>query len=154
MDPEYELDIVYTADDGREFRETVTLELTDTFSARSTLTSEQSDEIVIAANTLTATAEFAQNHRLAGNAGLFSIDRTSPHGNFFEVDQTGRITSNRQLLSAINPTVQFDVLFQAWNGKVYRETVTLNITESLQASSTVDVYEATDNITIGVSQTR
>ena len=73
-------------------------------------------------------------------------------GNFFEVDQTGRITANRQLLSAINPTVQFDVLFQAWNGKVHRETVTLNITESLQASSTVDVYEATDNITIGVSQ--
>ena len=152
MNPEYEFDIVYTADDGREFRETVTLELTDTFSARSTFTSEQSDEIVIAANTLTATAEFAQNHRLAGNAGLFSIDRTSPHGNFFEVDQTGRITANRQLLSAINPTVQFDVLFQAWNGKVHRETVTLNITESLQASSTVDVYEATDNITIGVSQ--
>ena len=76
MNPEYEFDIVYTADVGREFRETVTLELTDTFSARSTFTSEQSDQIVIEASTLTATAEFAQNHRLAGNAGLFSIDRT------------------------------------------------------------------------------
>ena len=83
MNPRYEFDIVYQAIDLREFRETVTLELTDTLTAQSTLSAEQSDQIVIEANTLSASAAFARNHRLAGNAGLFSIDRTSPQGNFF-----------------------------------------------------------------------
>ena len=152
MNPQYEFDIVYEASDLREFRETVTLELTDTLTAQSTLNAEQSDQIVIDANTLSASAEFARNHRLAGNAGQFLIDRTSPHGNFFEVDQTGRVTANRQLLRSVNPTVQFDVLFQSWNGKTHRETVTINITESLQASASVDVYEASNRITVGVSQ--
>ena len=146
MNPQYEFDIVYQATDLREFRETVTLELTDTLTAQSALSAEQSDQIVIEASDLSATAAFARNHRLAGNAGLFSIDRTSPQGNFFDIDQTGRVTANRQLLQAVNPTVQFDVLFQSWNGKTHRETVTVNITESLQAAASVDVYEATDEL--------
>ncbi len=50
--------------------------------------------------------------------------------------------------------MQFDVLFQSWNGKTHRETVTINITESLQASASVDVYEASDRITVGVAQLR
>ena len=152
MNPQYEFDIVYQATDLREFRETVTLELTDTLTAQSILSAEQSDQIVIEANTLSASAAFARNHRLAGNAGLFSIDRTSPQGNFFDIDQTGRVTANRQLLQAVNPTVQFDVLFQSWNGKTHRETVTVNITESLQAAASVDVYEASNRITVGVNQ--
>ena len=152
MNPLYDFDIVYRASDGREFRESVTLELTDTLTAQSSFSAEQSSQVVIEASAMTATAEFARNHRLSGNQGLFSIDRTSPHGAFFDVDQTGRVTANRQLLRAVNPTVQFDVLFQSWNGKTHRETVTVNITESLQASTIVDVYEATNRIDIGVSQ--
>jgi len=152
MNPEYEFDIIYRASDGREFTESVTLELTDTLTAQSTLSAEQADQIVIDARTLSATAQFARNHRLSGNAGLFSIDRTSPHGTFFDIDQTGRITANRQLLRSVNPTVQFDVLFDSWNGKTHRETVTLNITESLQSTATVDVYEATDKISVDISQ--
>ncbi len=152
MNPEYEFDLIYRASDGREFTETVTLELTDTLTAQSSLTTEQASQIVIEANTLSATSAFAANHRLSGNSGLFSIDPTSPDAAFFDIDQTGRITSNRQLLNAINPNVQFDVLFQSWNGKTHRETVRMQITESLQAAATVDVYEATDSISVAVSQ--
>ena len=36
--------------------------------------------------------------------------------------------------------------------KDYRESVTINITESLQASASVNVYEATDTVTVEVSQ--
>ena len=152
MNPEYEFDVIYRASDGREFTETVTLELTDTLTAQSTLTAEQSDEIIIDLPTLSATSAFATNHRLSGNAGLFSIDPTSPHAAFFDIDQTGQITANRQLLNAVNPNVQFDVLFQSWNGKTHRETVQMQISESLQAAATVDVYEATDSISIGIGQ--
>ena len=152
MNPEYEFDVVYTASDGRVFTESVTLELTDTLTAQSNLTTEQSNQIIIEANTLSATAAFATNHRLSGNAGLFSIDPTSPHAAFFDIDQTGRVTANRQLLNAINPNVQFDVLFQSWNGKTHRETVRMQISESLQAAASVDVYEATDSISVGIGQ--
>ena len=62
------------------------------------------------------------------------------------------MTANRQLLNAINPNVQFDVLFQSWNGKTHRETVRMQISESLQAAASVDVYEATDSISVGISQ--
>ena len=44
----------------------------------------------------------------------------------------------------------FDVLFQSWNGKTHRNG-TVNITESLQAAASVDVYEATNGIT-GLAQ--
>ena len=153
MNPVYEFDIVYrTSDLSWEFRETVTLELTDTLSATSVFSAEQSSQIVLEASDLSASAEFARNHRRSGNQGLFSIDRTSPQGNFFDVDQTGRVTANRDILRSVNPTVQFDVLFQSWNGKTHRESVTINITESLQASASVNVYEATDTVTVEVSQ--
>ncbi len=81
-----------------EFRETVTLEFTDTLTAPEYLNAEQSDQIVIEANTLSASAEFARNHRLAGNAGQFLLIEQASWKFFRHIDQTGRVTANRQLL--------------------------------------------------------
>jgi len=141
----YAFDVEYRASDNRIFKETVSLNLDDTFTAIATIKAEQSNLVNISANTLSSTAAFAAKSGAGGNYTLGGIDQS-----FFQIDGNGNISSNRALLIADKSEYKFDVIYTSAANAKHTESVTLELTESLQSTASLTVQES-DNVYLTAS---
>ncbi len=88
----YVFDVIYRASDGREYTDTVTLNLLDTLRSTATLTAEETQSLTIAEDTLTSTEHYATTKDGAGETGTYTL--TGTHANLFTIANDGAITSN------------------------------------------------------------
>jgi len=131
----YRFEVNYTASDGRQYNNEITLHITDTLSATATLTTEETQNLTINASTLASLATYASKHP----GGVYSLGG-SDAGNF-SIDANGRIISTTALLLAEQARHQFSIYYDV-GGTRFTENVTLNLTEALQASSSLSVNES------------
>ena len=141
----YVFDVIYRASDGREYTDTVTLNLLDTLQSTATLTVEETQSLTIAEDTLTSTEHYATTKDGAGETGTYALSGT--HSNLFTVAADGAITSTGTVNKG---TYNFNVNYTDGNGVTHVEAVTLNVTEALQSSSTLSAAEA-DTVGINAS---
>ena len=71
---DYQVAIDYLASDGRIFTETVNINVKDTFFGTSTLEAEQSDQVSISPDTLSAMSAFVRKKAISGVGGDYAID--------------------------------------------------------------------------------
>ena len=143
---EYQVAINYLASDGRVFTETVTLNIKDTFFGISNLQAEQSEQVTIASETLSAMSAFVAKKAVAGIGGDYSIEATGSSWRKFNITETGDLIARDTLYNGNIHT--FTVSFRADDGEIFYEEVSLEITESLQAKSILHADEA-NSVRIG-----
>ena len=136
--PSYNFDVTYTASDGRVFTETVALNLTDTLTSTATILTEETQALTIHAATMASTYTYANRQLNAG--GTYSIGGTDSA--YFQVDNLGNVTSTQNLLRSNKDSFEFDLTYNAGGSKIHTETVTVNLSEALQGTSTVSADES------------
>ena len=146
---QYEVAIDYLASDGRVFTETLSLNIKDTFFGTSSLEAEQSEQVVIEANTLSSMSNFVQKKAIAGISGDYAIEAVVPSWSKFNISEFGQITARDTLYEG--NMHNFTVSFRADDGEIFYEEVSLLITESLQAKSVLTADEA-NSVRIGADQ--
>ena len=83
---------------------------------------------------------FVQKKARSGINGSYAIEATGPSWSKFNISQSGEITSRNSLYEGNSHS--FIASFKADDGEIFYETVNLDITESLQATSIVIADEA------------
>jgi flagellin-like hook-associated protein FlgL len=149
--------VVYIASDNRTFENAISLSVEDTFSANATVQAEQADVVRIdIQNRLASIYAFAQKDS-GFNWNKFSISSLNGANSQFSV-VSGEIVSNAtasrpKMLIDDQQVYNFDLVYQKDPSTAFTETITLNLTESLQSSSHFSVFEALNSVVIqpGVS---
>ena len=90
---QYSFSLVFTATDGRVFTDSVTLNLTDTYTANTAMTAEEATQIIVSSSQLSSLNVYAAKD---GNAGSFSIDNPSGHGGLFTIASDGTLTAKQE----------------------------------------------------------
>lgn len=135
--PTHTFDVTYTLLNGTVFTESVTLNLTDTFTSTATLSTEETQALTIRAGTLSSTAAFAAKDSYAGTFSLTGTD-----AGLFTIDTAGEVTSTGALLRSNKTSFSFNVLYTSSGGDTHTEAVTLNLSEALQSDSVMTADEA------------
>ena len=138
-DHRYQFNLIYTASDGRIFRDYVELTLTDTFSSNASITIEEADTLTIPISELSSSANFKQRY----SSGTFSLGGAD--ASFFEVDSsTGEIRSRagQQILRSIRDPFSLSLIFTADTGEIHTENININMTESLHSDDSISAQES------------
>jgi flagellin-like hook-associated protein FlgL len=136
--PIYNFDVNYTASDGRIFTETVALSLTDTLTSSASISTEETQLLIINASTLASTNTYASRPLNLG--GSYSIAGTD--SSYFQVDGLGNVTSTQNLLRANKESYEFELIYNAGGAKIHTESVAVNLTEALQGTSNINADES------------
>lgn len=144
--------IRYTASDNRVFENTISLSITDIFTANATVQAEQANVVKIdIQNQLSTIYAFAQKDS-GFNLNKFSISSRNGANSQFSV-VNGEIVSNAtasrpKMLISDQQSYEFDLVYRKDPSTAFTETITLNLTESLQSSSHFSVFEAINSVVI------
>ena len=122
---QYSFSLVFTATDGRVFTDSVTLNLTDTYTANTSMTAEEATQIIVSSSQLSSLNAYAVKD---GNAGSFSIDNPSGHGGLFTIASDGTLTAKQEIRMADYPTLSVDVRYNAVTIPDFVETITIQTT--------------------------
>ena len=133
----YQFTLNYRATDSRIFKTDINLNLTETLNAKAVIAAEQSREVKIALNELTSTKAFYDKY----TGGTFNIG--GKDSSFFELDGSNNIVSKAPLLISAQEKYELSLLYTSPAGETHTETITLNLTETMQASATHTAQEAT-----------
>ena len=127
----YNFDVLYTVG-GNTYTNSIILNLLDTLTSTTTVTVEETDQLTINYSDLTGTRDFVSRnpggvYSLAGaDAGMFSLDASN---NLVS-------SSGIYLAESSSRTVQ---LLYSVGGVTHTDTITINVTEALQAESQTTV---------------
>ena len=140
----YNFDVLYTVG-GNTYTNSIILNLLDTLTSTTTVTVEETDQLTINYSDLTGTRDYVSRnpggvYSLAGaDAGMFSLDASN---NLVS-------SSGIYLAESSSRTVQ---LLYTVGGVTHTDTITISITEALQAESTATVASGS-SVTITPSDT-
>ena len=137
-DHKYDLKLIYTAFNSSIFTDNITLTLTDTFSSTSTISVEESDQVTIPLDNLSASKNFKSRYL----NGVFSLSGTD--AGFFEVNTTtGNIVSvaAQKLLRSVKNSYNFNLVYRLSDGTTHTDNITLTPTESLQSNDVATSQE-------------
>ena len=143
----YNFNVVYDVSGGQTHTETINFSLTEALQSQANLSAEEADQVVISANSLQAIQNFATQDSFGGN---FRISNSGVDHSLFTINQFGDITSLVPLRFTTKSSYNFDVIYDAADGRQFVSAVTLNLAESLSASSSLQ-SEETENLTISSS---
>lgn len=144
----YEFGVIYTANNGQTFNNNVVLNITDTLTSSASLTAEETNQLIIAPETLSILNSYASEDNKAGYYSMVSGSDT------FKVDRnTGQVStlSSKKLLLAEQSNYSFSVKYTKANGISHTENVALSLNEAKQASSSLSASYAQE-IKINVSE--
>jgi flagellin-like hook-associated protein FlgL len=140
----YSFDLNYLASDGRTFVESISLTLTDTLTSTATITTEETESLTIPIAQLTS----SQTYQTEKPGGTFSLSGTD--AGYFDVNaSTGEITTKagQSLVQADKSTYSVTLDYLDTFGATHSETITIELTEALQGTSTFNADES-DLVTI------
>ena len=135
----YEFGVIYTANNGQTFNNNVVLNITDTLTSSASLTAEETNQLIIAPETLSVLNSYALEDNKTGYYSMVSGSDT------FQVDRnTGQVStlSSKKLLLAEQSNYSFSVKYTKANGISHTENVALSLTEAKQASSSLSASYA------------
>ena len=133
----YNFVLSYQSANGDNFDEAISLNLTDTFSSSATLQSEETQSLTINNTTLASSFAFSNKDPGVGNFQITGSDAAK-----FTVDGAGNITSTGALLRSSQSIYNFTLQYTASNGDIHNETISLELTEALQGTSSLSAIEA------------
>ena len=129
---------------GVTHREAVSLTLTESLQAKSTLIAHEANKVAIQTSDLAKMSSFISRNP----GGTVTIDPSSADAIYFQIDPTtGDITSKTALDYSQKSSYVFDVLYTTPNAVVFRESVTLNLGDTLKSSANLSA-EVSDQLTI------
>jgi len=131
----YNLTVEYTTTGGDIFTNDIVLNLTDTLDATASASAEEASLVTLQIADFTASQTYAAKPANAG--GSFTI--TGTDAGLFQFNGAGDIVSRSDLLLATQPSYNFELRYRTVGGDVHVETVTLSLTEALQATSNLTV---------------
>ena len=148
----YNFSVTYTASDGRIFTDNVQIDIQDTLAATASIESEQANQVIISIqNQLSNSYSFAtRNSGFSWNN--FSISSRNNGNRLFEIVNnldvdgdgsidSGYIKSTEALLKENQQNHEFDLIYTLSDGTQHVETVMLEISQSLQATSELYAVE-------------
>jgi flagellin-like hook-associated protein FlgL len=140
----FNFDVLYTVG-GQTFTNSIILNLTDTLSSTTSVTVEETDQLTVNYSDLNGTLDFVSRNP----GGVFTLDGADAA--MFTLDGSNNLvsTSGLYLAEASSRTVQ---LLYTVGGVTHTDTVTINITEALQAESSATVADGS-SLTITPSAT-
>ena len=147
----YSFDYVYTASNGNVHTEAVSLNLTESLQSTATLFANPSGAVSINRTTLTKLNDFALRDSLAGTFSLSANAADSDDYLLFSIDGSGNVTSSGALNYATQPQYNFDVVYTASDGTVYRESIVLNLVDPAAPITTIRAEE-NQSLTIAAAQ--
>ncbi|MGC6474352.1 MAG: hypothetical protein ACON5P_06890, partial [Candidatus Puniceispirillaceae bacterium] len=133
-----EFDVIYTAPDGRNFINQVRLTILDTLESTGIFSAEEGDEVTINASDISSSSTFAAAD---GGAGSF-LTLSGADAQKFRLDGAGNIISKGTLRLADQETYYLNYTYRTSGGVEHIENITLQLTEALQATSTLFANEA------------
>mgnify|MGYP001231102328 FL=1 len=146
----YNFDVRYNRPGGGYHIESVTLNLTPALAAETTLNAQEGNRINIERSDLSLLDAYYDTNK----GGVFSIHPDSADQSDFTIDpSTGVIQSARPLdffTTPIDPATdkklyKFDVVYEV-EGNVFRNYVTLNLSDTLKSTANLSAEEATEII--------
>ena len=138
---DYRFDLVYTASNGDTHVESISLRLTEALQGSTTLSAVESGQVNILLDRLTNLSGFASRD---GSRGHFSIETAGNDYNKFQIAANGNITSTGSLDFDTQQSYQFTVVYLASDGQQFRDTVTLNLIDTLNSTGQFTAEEATE----------
>ncbi len=131
----YNLTVEYTSVGGDIFTNDIVLNLTDTLDATASATAEEASLVTLEIADFTASQTYASKPANAG--GNFTL--TGTDAGLFQFNGSGDIVSRSDLLLATQPNYNFELRYTSPGGDVHVETISLSLTEALQATSNLTV---------------
>ena len=137
---------------GSTHTEQVTLSLTEALQGASSITAHEAGEIIIPLSQLSSLNSFKNLHG-AGNMTIVSAGgENNGDESFFKFDAaTSSVKSKQELDYSSKSQYVFNVKFEANDGKTFTDTVTLNLTDTLRAASTL-TSEETESVSIQMTE--
>ena len=132
----YNFNVIYQATDGRQFRDAITLNLADTLNSTARMTAEESTNVVIAGTTLVATNTYASKDIGVGSYALSGTDAS-----YFTL-VGNEVRSNQPLVYQTKNSYNFNVEYTSSTGDLHTESISLELTPSLQSDSALTAAEA------------
>lgn len=137
---ELTFDVTYTsADLSTTITETVRLNVTETFDAEGSFNLQESGQGTISGTDLNLASTIASDDAFAGTFSLSSIN--GDH-NSFSIDNLGNISSNGRLEFDQKQRYVFNAVYTTSTSTVVTERVTINVLDTLSASTNLSVEEA------------
>ncbi|MDA8536848.1 hypothetical protein N9L23_05795, partial [Alphaproteobacteria bacterium] len=129
----FNFDVLYNAD-GTTYTNSIILNLSDTLTSSTSVTAEETDQLTIYYSDLTGTLNFvARNNDGDGRYTLTGADAAD-----FTLDGSNNIVSTvgMYLAEGASRTVELNYIV---DGVTHTDTITINLTQALQADSSVSV---------------
>ena len=146
---ELTFDVTYTsADLSTTITETVRLNVTETFDAEGVFNLAETDQGTISGTDLNLASTIATTD---GFMGTFSLSSSNGDHNSFSIDSNGNIISNSRLEYDTKQQYIFNAIYTTSSSTVVTERVTVNILDTLSATTTLAAEEA--NLIILENQT-
>ena len=120
----YDLDLTYTAGDGRVFTSRIDLEIRDTFAGQSTLQVEEAQSVVVNSALFTSLQAYAAKD---GNQGQFELLQQGNH-DLFTMSSDGTLTSIGELRKADNPVLNLAIRYNAVGIADFTEQISITLT--------------------------
>ena len=132
----YNFTVLYSASDGRQFRDVVTLSLIDTLNSTANLSAEESTQVVINAATLSSTSTYVAKDPGVGSYTLSGVDAS-----FFSI-VGGEVRANQPLDFDVKQRFNFNLEYTDSLGSIHTESITLNITPNRQSDTILEADES------------
>ena len=139
--PSYQFDLNYHASNGDTHTERVTVNMNRFLQAETTVTAAEANVVNISVAQFTHLYDFVTD---VGMNGAFSL--TGADASLFEVNSAGDVTSRQALEYDTQNQYAFNLIFTATDGRVFTDSVTLNLTDTLTANTTMTAEESTQII--------
>ena len=140
----YNFDILYTVG-GNTYTNSIVLNLLDTLTSTTTVSVEETDQLTINYSDLTGTQDFVSRNP----GGTYSLGGAD--AGMFSLDGSNNLISNSGLYLAESSTRTVQLLYTV-GGVTHTDTITISITEALQAESNATVASGS-SVTITPSET-
>ena len=137
---ELTFDVTYTsADLSTTITETVRLNVTETFDAEGVFSLAETGQGTISGTDLNLASTIAAAD---GFLGTFSLSSANGDHNSFSIDSSGNIVSNGRLEYDTKQQYVFNAIYTTSSSTVVTERITVNILDTLSATTTLGVEEA------------
>ena len=132
--------VEYTAWTGEKHVETVNLTILESLQSTSTVTADEANVVYISETVLEHLNGFADRDN---NAGRFSILNQGADFSNFSVNGSGAVTANNPIDFDTQSAFNFKVAYNATDGRVFTQTVNLEIKDTFMGTATLTVEEGT-----------
>lgn len=127
----YNFDVLYTVG-GNTYTNSIVLNLLDTLTSTTTMTVEETDQLTINYADLTGTRDFSSRNP----GGVYSLGGAD--AGMFNLDAGNNLVSSSGLYLAESSSRTVQLLYNV-GGVTHTDTITINVTEALQAESETTV---------------